>query len=102
MTRETLSRRDWLRLAGAGAACSSLSGWLGALAASAARDPGRRPCILLWMSGGPSQLDTFDLKPDHKNGAHSGRWPRALPASGSVSTSRRSPDTCGTWRWCAR
>src|SRR5262249_53353255 len=27
-----------------------------------------RSCILLWMSGGPSQLDTFDLKPSHKNG----------------------------------
>jgi hypothetical protein len=25
-------------------------------------------CILLWMSGGPSQLDTFDPKPGHANG----------------------------------
>src|SRR5436305_6328518 len=25
-------------------------------------------CILLWMAGGPSQLDTFDPKPDHANG----------------------------------
>ena len=25
-------------------------------------------CILLWMQGGPSQLDTFDPKPDHANG----------------------------------
>src|SRR5262249_7533532 len=24
--------------------------------------------ILLWMSGGPSQTDTFDLKPGHANG----------------------------------
>jgi RNA polymerase sigma factor (sigma-70 family) len=28
-----------------------------------------RSCILLWMSGGPSQIDTFDPKPDHPNGA---------------------------------
>ena len=28
----------------------------------------RRHCILLWMSGGPSQLDTFDPKPGHPNG----------------------------------
>jgi hypothetical protein len=61
-----LSRRDWLRLSVAGC---SLSGWLGALAARAANDPKRRrSCILLWMSGGPSQMDTFDLKPGHANG----------------------------------
>ncbi len=24
--------------------------------------------MLLWMSGGPAQTDTFDLKPDHENG----------------------------------
>src|SRR5207248_2017060 len=27
-----------------------------------------KACIVLWMSGGPSQLDTWDLKPDTKNG----------------------------------
>jgi hypothetical protein len=25
-------------------------------------------CILLWMAGGPSQMETFDPKPDHANG----------------------------------
>ena len=25
-------------------------------------------CILLWMSGGPSQFETFDPKPEHANG----------------------------------
>jgi len=46
-----------------------MSGWLPALAARAADDSRRkRACILLWMSGGPSQLDTFDPKPDHENG----------------------------------
>jgi uncharacterized protein (DUF1501 family) len=64
-----LSRRDWLKLSGAGVLGCSMSGWLGALAADAAKDPRRkRSCILLWMSGGPSQLDTFDLKPGHRNG----------------------------------
>jgi Protein of unknown function (DUF1501) len=34
-----------------------------------ADDPERkRACILLWMNGGPSQMDTFDLKPGHANG----------------------------------
>jgi hypothetical protein len=46
-----------------------MSGWLEALAADTANHPQRkRSCILLWMSGGPSQLDTFDLKPGHANG----------------------------------
>jgi hypothetical protein len=64
------SRRDWLRYVLAGSVCgTSMSGWLPALAADAAASPARRrACILLWMSGGPSQLDTFDLKPGHANG----------------------------------
>jgi hypothetical protein len=70
MTRiPTLSRRDWLRLTSLGAVGVSMSGWLEALAQDAAKDPQRkRACILLWMSGGPSQMDTFDLKPGHANG----------------------------------
>ena len=47
------------------AAVGFASGWLGRLAAQAAEEPRRaKSCILLWMSGGPSHLDTFDLKPD--------------------------------------
>jgi uncharacterized protein (DUF1501 family) len=70
MTRSpSLSRRDWLRLTSAGVVSCSMSGWLENLAAAAAGDPQRkRACILLWMSGGPTQTDTFDLKPGHANG----------------------------------
>jgi uncharacterized protein (DUF1501 family) len=65
----SLSRRDWLRLSCAGVLGASVSGWLGAMADDAARDPQRRrACVLLWMNGGPSQMDTFDLKPGHANG----------------------------------
>src|SRR5216683_2345279 len=64
-----LSRRDWLKLSAAGVVSVPLSGWLGKLAADTATDPQRkRSCILLWMNGGPSQMDTFDLKPGTKNG----------------------------------
>ncbi len=64
-----LSRRDWLKLSAAGVAAHSASGWLENLAHAAAASPLRkRACILLWMNGGPSQTDTFDLKPGHKNG----------------------------------
>jgi len=65
----SLSRRDWLRLSACGAFGVSMSGWLAALAEEAADSKERRrSCILLWMAGGPSQMDTFDLKPDHENG----------------------------------
>jgi uncharacterized protein (DUF1501 family) len=64
-----LSRRDWLKLSAAGVVASSVSGWLENLADAAAAHPLRkRSCILLWMNGGPSQMDTFDLKPGHRNG----------------------------------
>src|SRR6201998_139972 len=75
-----ISRRDWLKvvtaggggsclLGGAGVAGPSLSGWLDALAIDIGANPARkRSCILLWMNGGPSQMDTFDLKPGHANG----------------------------------
>jgi hypothetical protein len=65
----TLSRRDCLKLAAAGTLGGSLSGWFEVLASAAAPSPQRkRSCILLWMAGGPSQMDTFDLKPGHANG----------------------------------
>jgi uncharacterized protein (DUF1501 family) len=67
--RNRISRRDWLKLASAGVLGGSTSGWLKVLADDTAHNPQRkRSCILLWMSGGPSQLDTFDLKPGHANG----------------------------------
>jgi hypothetical protein len=63
------TRRQWLRLAAAGIAVGAPAGWLKALAADAVSSPQRkRSCILLWMNGGPSQMDTFDLKPGHANG----------------------------------
>lgn len=65
----SLCRRDWLRLSAAGFFGSAMAPWFSALAEQAAGDPARRrACILLWMSGGPSQLDTFDPKPEHENG----------------------------------
>src|SRR6202023_1805130 len=69
MSTPRLSRREWLKLSAAGVLGSSLSGWFEDLAHAAAPHQGRkRSCILLWMNGGPSQMDTFDLKPGHANG----------------------------------
>ncbi|WP_417386686.1 DUF1501 domain-containing protein [Gimesia sp.] len=64
-----ISRRDYLRLSAMGVLGTGMSGWLRRLAAETADNLQRkRSCILLWMSGGPSQTDTFDLKPQHENG----------------------------------
>ncbi len=65
------SRRELLQMSLASALGVSFSGWLPRLARAAAEEPSRgrrKACILLWMPGGPSQTDTFDLKPGHANG----------------------------------
>jgi hypothetical protein len=64
-----IDRRTLLRNFGLGVLGTSCARWLPSLAAEIAQDPRRRRhCILLWMSGGPSQTDTFDMKPGHANG----------------------------------
>jgi hypothetical protein len=69
INRYPLNRRDVFRLAAAGFTAWSSSGWLERLAHATADDPQRkRSCILLWMNGGPSTIDLWDLKPDHPNG----------------------------------
>ncbi len=67
MTR--ISRRQALQTTGLGLLGASASGWFPLLAEELAADPQRRRhCVLLWMTGGPSQTDTFDMKPKHANG----------------------------------
>jgi hypothetical protein len=64
-----VGRRDLLKLVPAGLGAASLVGWhdLVRLNAAELRKRGMS-CILLWMQGGPSQLETFDPKPGHANG----------------------------------
>jgi hypothetical protein len=64
-----IDRRRLLHALACGACGASVSGWMPAFAQQIAADPRRRRhCILLWMAGGPSQTDTFDMKPSHENG----------------------------------
>src|SRR5262245_18440902 len=59
-----LSRREWLKLTAAGVTGVSLSGWMRVLAdQGAASGSKHKSCILLWMDGGPSHIDTFDPIP---------------------------------------
>ena len=65
-----LSRREMLQLSAAGVLGTSFSGWFNVLATRAAETQQRtnKRCILLWMDGGPSHKDTFDLRPDTEQG----------------------------------
>ncbi len=65
--RNALSRRDVLRLGAAAVGTVSASGWLPVLASHAAENAAaegvrHKSCILLYMLGGASHIDTFDLK----------------------------------------
>ncbi|HEY1860085.1 MAG TPA: DUF1501 domain-containing protein, partial [Gemmataceae bacterium] len=64
-----LNRRAFLRNVAAGAAGVGLLGWRDAvtLHAEELRKRGMA-CILLYMRGGPSQMETFDPKPGTDNG----------------------------------
>jgi len=77
------TRREMLRATGLGLWGLSASGWLPVLADAAAQAPSRRrQCVLLWMPGGPSQTDTFDLKPRHANGGEFREVATSVPGLG--------------------
>lgn len=64
-----MNRRDVLRTLGLSLAGSAMSGWMPRFASAWGDSPERRrQCILLWMPGGASQTDTFDMKSGHENG----------------------------------
>lgn len=61
------TRRNFLKAGVAGLGGLSLPGLLEQRARSATTGgtvPGRKAVILLWMTGGPSQIDTWDPKPE--------------------------------------
>ena len=58
-----LRRRDFLHAGSLAALGLSLTDWF-ALRAAGATPQNDTNCILLMLIGGPSQLDTFDMKPN--------------------------------------
>src|SRR3954454_3855984 len=74
------SRRGFLRGVGLGAAGLSALSFTDLLAVRAEELRKRQmACILLWMSGGPSQFETFDPKPEHEYGGGTGTIATAVP-----------------------
>jgi hypothetical protein len=78
--RGVLSRRGFLRGIGLGAAGLSALSFtdLMALGADDLRQR-QMACILLWMNGGPSQLETFDPKPGTEHGGDTQAIDTAVP-----------------------
>jgi hypothetical protein len=58
------SRRSFLRLGTAGPLGLSLADFLRLESRAAAPSPKAKSVILVWLSGGPSTIDMWDLKPD--------------------------------------
>jgi hypothetical protein len=56
-------RRAFLKLGSLGFLGLGLDDWLRLRAQAGAESAARRHCILIWLAGGPSHLDTFDPKP---------------------------------------
>ena len=60
-------RRNFLRMGGLTAFGFGLGDWFGMQRAMGAENKLKaraKSCILIWLDGGPSHLDTFDPKPD--------------------------------------
>ena len=69
-----LTRRDAIRAAGTGLLGTSLSKLLAAEAAGAILHPRAKSVMFVFLFGGPSQLETFDLKPDAPKEIRGTRW----------------------------
>ncbi len=63
-----LDRRHFLRVGAVSTAVDVRLDRPLAHAAEETKTKPKRSCILLWMNGGPSTIDLWDLKPGHENG----------------------------------
>jgi len=70
MTAPRLDRRSLLRVGTSAVFGALVSRWLspGSALAADPRPAPARACIVLWLNGGPSHIDTFDPKPGRATG----------------------------------
>lgn len=78
MNYTPVDRRVWLRMATSSVFGALVSRWCthGVAAAAVPQTARAKACILLWLNGGPSHVDTFDPKP----GRPAGGPFKAIPA----------------------
>ncbi len=90
------SRRDTLRVGVLSALGYGLTDWFqsGSCAKETVREGGARAksCILLWLDGGPSHLETFDLKPNAPSEVRGPFRPIATNVAG-IQISELLPET---------
>ena len=86
-------RRDVLHVGGLTALGVTLSDWTAMRAAQADQpETAAKSCILIWLDGGPSHLETFDLKPDAPKEVRGPFLPMATNVAG-ISISEYMPKT---------
>ena len=68
--RNSVRRREFVKHAGVASMALPMMSWMNSAAMARDKAKGARPhsLILLWMGGGPSTIDLWDLKPGSKNG----------------------------------
>ncbi|MFC1758590.1 DUF1501 domain-containing protein, partial [Planctomycetota bacterium] len=59
-----ISRRDFVRVGSVSALGLGVSNLLRSRASAAPSETRAKSCVLIWLDGGPSHLDTFDPKPN--------------------------------------
>lgn len=75
-----VSRRQLLKLGGAGFASLTATGILRSLGLNAEKMKSEgRACIMAFLSGAPSQMETWDPKPGHANGGPTKTVQTAIP-----------------------
>jgi len=75
----TFTRRELMALLAGGAGALAVGPSLLAAAANAALAPTHKRLIVLWLEGGPSQMETFDPKPGTPNGGPTRAVPTDVP-----------------------
>lgn len=75
-----INRRECIqKMLAAGAIAGAAGSWPAELAAAMRTNGKSRHLVVLWMAGGPSQMDTFDLKPGTSNGGPFKETSTAVP-----------------------
>jgi Protein of unknown function (DUF1501) len=92
-TLQEKTRRDFLKLSAAGVFTASYTGWLNVLATQAAEGgttgSGKaKAAVLVWLAGGPSHKDIWDLKPDSKG---AGEFKPIATSAAGVQVSEHLP-----------
>src|SRR5437870_4670611 len=83
-----LTRRELLQVGGAGLFGLTLPKVLAAETARASRPARAKSVVFVFLFGGPSQLETFDLKPEAPSGIRGPYRPIASRTSGLLMSER--------------